>query len=198
MHAGSSPAKSKKKIIMNFWKKFWVGLFEGFYSRTLILKFILMLISKCVVTHKYVVTRIRLVLFFICYICLVLIEKFKKGLNTIFSVLPISGDTLNNGYESLTNFHYMGLLIQSLCLIVPLLIAVAYFTLAERKIIAAIQRRRGPNVIGYFGLLQPLSDGLKLFVKEIVCPSNAESVLFFFCSPFNLFFKFSWLGGHSI
>ena len=53
-----------------------------------------------------------------------------------------------------------------LSIIVPLLIAVAYFTIAERKIMGAIQRRRGPNVVGYIGLMQPLADGLKLFVKE--------------------------------
>lgn len=65
-----------------------------------------------------------------------------------------------------------------LSLVVPLLIAVAYFTLAERKIMASIQRRRGPNVVGYFGLLQPLADGLKLFVKETILPTNANTVLF--------------------
>jgi NADH:ubiquinone oxidoreductase subunit H len=48
-----------------------------------------------------------------------------------------------------------------LAIIVPLLIAVAYFTLVERKIIASIQRRKGPNVVGAYGLLQPLADGLK-------------------------------------
>jgi len=53
-----------------------------------------------------------------------------------------------------------------LTLIVPLLISVAYFTLAERKILGAIQRRKGPNVIGVWGLLQPLSDGLKLLLKS--------------------------------
>src|SRR5689334_16333015 len=52
-------------------------------------------------------------------------------------------------------YPYLILLGQSLGIIVPLLISVAYFTLAERKIIAAIQRRKGPNVIGYYGLLQP-------------------------------------------
>nr|QWE50992.1 Nad1 [Phaeophyceae sp.] len=62
--------------------------------------------------------------------------------------------------------------------VLPLLIAVAYFTLAERKIMAGIQRRRGPNVIGYMGLLQPLADGLKLFVKETVLPTNASTTLF--------------------
>ena len=52
-------------------------------------------------------------------------------------------------------------LLKILSIVVPLLIAVAYFTIAERKIMGAIQRRRGPNVIGFIGLLQPLADGLK-------------------------------------
>jgi NADH-quinone oxidoreductase subunit H len=65
-----------------------------------------------------------------------------------------------------------------LLIILPLLIAVAYFTLAERKIMASIQRRKGPNVVGTFGVLQPLADGLKLFVKETILPSNCDTVLF--------------------
>jgi len=62
--------------------------------------------------------------------------------------------------------------------VVPLLICVAYFTLAERKILGAIQRRRGPNVVGAYGLLQPLSDGFKLLVKETVIPSSANQLIF--------------------
>jgi NADH-quinone oxidoreductase subunit H len=69
-------------------------------------------------------------------------------------------------------------LLKILIIIVPLLISVAYFTLAERKILGAIQRRRGPNVVGVYGLLQPLSDGFKLFVKETVLPSNANKFIF--------------------
>jgi len=65
-----------------------------------------------------------------------------------------------------------------LIVIIPLLISVAYFTLAERKILGAIQRRRGPNVIGIYGLLQPLSDGFKLFVKESIIPSNSNKFIF--------------------
>ena len=65
-----------------------------------------------------------------------------------------------------------------LIIIVPLLISVAYFTLAERKILGAIQRRRGPNVVGVYGVLQPLSDGFKLLVKETVLPSNANKFIF--------------------
>lgn len=65
-----------------------------------------------------------------------------------------------------------------LSLVVCLLISVAYFTLAERKIMGAIQRRKGPNVIGWFGLLQPLADGLKLFVKETIIPSNSDLFVF--------------------
>ena len=67
---------------------------------------------------------------------------------------------------------------KTILIIVPLLIAVAYFTLFERKVIASMQRRRGPNVVGFFGLLQPLADGLKLLLKETVLPSSANLTLF--------------------
>jgi len=62
--------------------------------------------------------------------------------------------------------------------VVCLLIAIAYFTLAERKIMAAVQRRVGPNVVGPFGLLQPLADGLKLAGKELAIPAQASSRIF--------------------
>lgn len=69
-------------------------------------------------------------------------------------------------------------LLKILSVVVAVLIGVAYFTLAERKIMGTIQRRRGPNVVGFQGLLQPLADGLKLFVKETILPSNANKSLF--------------------
>jgi NADH-quinone oxidoreductase subunit H len=69
-------------------------------------------------------------------------------------------------------------ILKILAIVVPLLISVAYFTLAERKIMGSIQRRRGPNVVGYLGLLQPLADGLKLFVKETILPTAANTGIF--------------------
>ena len=62
--------------------------------------------------------------------------------------------------------------------IVCLLVAIAYYTIAERKIMAAVQRRRGPNVVGFWGLLQPLADGLKLVAKEMVIPTHANNRIF--------------------
>lgn len=81
----------------------------------------------------------------------------------------------------------LNIILKILVIIIPLLISVAYFTLAERKIMGSIQRRKGPNVIGYLGLLQPLADGLKLFVKETILPSNSNFVLFIF-APLITFF----------
>ena len=68
--------------------------------------------------------------------------------------------------------------LQILLIVVPLLLAVAYVTYAERKVIGAMQLRQGPMTVGPFGLLQPLADGLKLFVKETIVPSGANKVVF--------------------
>ncbi|WP_299444552.1 NADH-quinone oxidoreductase subunit NuoH [uncultured Rhodospira sp.] len=67
---------------------------------------------------------------------------------------------------------------QILAIVLPLLLAVAYLTYAERKVIGAIQMRKGPNVVGPFGLLQPIADGAKLFLKETVIPTGADRAVF--------------------
>ena len=70
------------------------------------------------------------------------------------------------------------LVLMIICIILPLLLAVAYLTYAERKVMAAMQIRRGPNVVGPWGLLQPIADGVKLLFKETIIPSGASRATF--------------------
>lgn len=65
-----------------------------------------------------------------------------------------------------------------LLIIVPLLLCVAYLTYAERRVIAFMQLRKGPSVVGYFGLLQPIADAVKLIFKEIIVPTSADKIVF--------------------
>lgn len=69
--------------------------------------------------------------------------------------------------------------IEGLLLIVPVLLSVAFVTIAERKTMASMQRRLGPNAVGYYGLLQAFADALKLLLKEYVAPTQANIYLFF-------------------
>jgi NADH:ubiquinone oxidoreductase subunit H len=79
------------------------------------------------------------------------------------------------------------ILVSFLALVVPVLIGIAYLTLAERKVMGSMQQRFGPNSVGFFGLLQPLADGLKLLLKESVIPTNSNTFSFIF-APILTFF----------
>ena len=90
----------------------------------------------------------------------------------------------------MTVWQIINTIIKSLIIIVPVLISVAFFTLLERKIMANIQRRRGPNVVGILGVLQPFADGLKLLIKETIIPSKANKVIFILAPIIAFFLSF--------
>ena len=79
-------------------------------------------------------------------------------------------------------------ILEVLMVIVPALLSVAYVTVAERKTMASMQRRLGPNAVGYYGLLQAFADALKLLLKEYVAPTQANIVLFFLGPVITLIF----------
>lgn len=71
------------------------------------------------------------------------------------------------------------MLLEVLVLILPVMLSIAYTTLAERKVMGSMQRRLGPNIVGYYGLLQPFADALKLILKETIIPYQSNKILFF-------------------
>ena len=82
-------------------------------------------------------------------------------------------------------------ILEVLLVSVPVLLTVAYVTVAERKTMASMQRRLGPNIVGYYGLLQAFADALKLLLKEYVSPTQANLVLFFLGPIITLIFSLS-------
>jgi len=81
-------------------------------------------------------------------------------------------------------FFYIENIISFIAMIIPLLIAIAYFTVYERQILAALQRRQGPNIVGFYGIFQALADGLKLLLKESILPKSANTLIFIFSPIF--------------
>lgn len=86
---------------------------------------------------------------------------------------------------------FLGLysLLEVLIVLVPILLSVAFMTIIERKVLASMQRRVGPNQVGYYGVLQPFADALKLVVKETVIPQQATKSLFFLAPVISLMFS---------
>jgi NADH-ubiquinone oxidoreductase chain 1 len=80
-------------------------------------------------------------------------------------------------------------ILEVILLMLPTLLSVAYLTVAERKTMASMQRRLGPNAVGYYGLLQAFADALKLILKEYVAPTQANLILFFLGPVITLFFS---------
>src|SRR6195952_4026771 len=80
-------------------------------------------------------------------------------------------------------------ILENLILMLPALLVVAYVTVAERKTMASMQRRLGPNAVGYYGLLQAFADALKLILKEYVSPTQANLILFFLGPIITLIFS---------
>lgn len=106
--------------------------------------------------------------------------KVKKLINKIKMI---------NNNLILTILNLLINLIDVLCILLPVLLSVAFMTIIERKQLAAHQRRVGPNTVGYYGILQPFSDALKLILKETIIPSQSNKILFYLAPVSTLVFS---------
>ena len=89
----------------------------------------------------------------------------------------------------ITLFNIAFSLLDVIIVLIPMLLAIAFMTIIERKQLAAHQRRVGPNYVGYFGVLQPFSDALKLIVKETIIPSQSNKIIFYLAQVSTLVFS---------
>lgn len=147
----------------------------------------------------------------------VAITTFKKLDVKLWSDIPVTEIFKENGFYKRNDFehaiwfedisdyilffyfnnfgHFLGsiliFLFLTLVTLVPILLTVAFFTFCERKILASVQRRRGPNVVGFWGVLQAIADGLKLVLKEIIIPSRSNMFFFIFAPIWVLAISFS-------
>jgi NADH-ubiquinone oxidoreductase chain 1 len=91
-----------------------------------------------------------------------------------------------------TNFSIFNLifsLLDVISIIIPILLAIAFMTILERKQLAAHQRRVGPDTVGYYGVLQPFSDAMKLILKETIIPSQSNKIIFYLAPVSTLIFS---------
>lgn len=86
---------------------------------------------------------------------------------------------------TLASLHIFNVLV----ILLPVLLSVAFMTIIERKQLAAMQRRVGPNTVGYYGVLQPFADALKLILKENVIPAQSNKLIFILAPVSSLFFS---------
>lgn len=147
-----------------------------------LLNFFLFIINVSLTVVLFYFVNINLALFYFLLVCLfyfLFSTTFYKSKLLYLFILNIS---FLNGIYILFNLdlkNFIFYIIKVLVIILPLLISIAYFTLVERKVLGFMQRRRGPNVVGFFGLLQPIADGVKLIFKETIVPTHANKIIFF-------------------
>ena len=109
----------------------------------------------------------------------------KKG--EVFSYLSLES---SKAHTTLIFYHATGFNAETykiLLLLIPILVSVALIVWFDRRVWGFVQKRKGPNVVGFLGLLQPLADGLKLLLKETVIPTNASTFSFVFAPVLTLF-----------
>lgn len=164
-------------FLKNLYNKFWIGLYVIYYFfgvkqiSHVLYSIYEKLFGKYFLPMNYIIIT--------CLVAQLLITRFLENFpgfeEFLISYLSVVYYVSN---EAVVWIIFQIFLFLSL--IIPVLIGVAYLTLAERKIMAAMQRRLGPNVIGVWGLFQPLADGLKLVVKQTIVPNKAQRILFLF------------------